>query len=273
MQSASATSGASALTTGGGGVMPPAPPGGTYYAPPSGTVDGAEQYASAQNAYNQALIRYNQQRTGLLSQYGYKGTIDPKTGLMTNVGVDPSNSYGQLQQLLHGQANEDQQADFAAEDRGLVGGLAHQGEQELSYQHHGQSSALANSLLGSLSDLNSQQLDSKTALDQALWQLQHGATTDAIDSGDYNPADLSGLDGSDDGSGGGVGGKSGKTSFVSHIGTVKTSVANALVKNAIAKGQPVSEHGLGQMKSPTRPAAKAAPKKPAPKPARYRGRH
>jgi len=38
-----------------------------------------------------ALIRFNQQRTGLLQQYGYKGTVDPTTGMMTNLGVDTSN--------------------------------------------------------------------------------------------------------------------------------------------------------------------------------------
>jgi hypothetical protein len=182
------------------GVNPPGPPGpngapnspadasGTYYAPPQGSDQAAEGYTTANLAYQRALARFNQQRTGLLQQYGYKGTVDPTTGLMTNVGVDAGNSYGQLQQLLHTQANEDQQAAYAAENRGLVGGLANQGEQELSYGHHGQSSALANSLFGSLSDLNSQQLDAKDTLDQALWQLQHDATTGAVSTGGYSPS-------------------------------------------------------------------------------------
>lgn len=181
---------------GGGSAAP-----GTYYAPPPGTDQAAEGYAAANDAYKRAIIRFNQQRTGLLQQYGYKGTVDPTTGLMTNVGVDAGNSYGALQQLLHTQAGEDQQAQFSAEDRGLVGGLANQGEQELSYQHHGQSSSLANTLFGNLADLDSQQLDAKNTLDNALWQLTHGATTDAIGAGDYSPADVSSVTGDDSGGG------------------------------------------------------------------------
>lgn len=246
---------------------------GTYYAPPPGSVQGAEDYSTANLAYQRALARFNQQRTGLLQQYGYKGSIDPKTGLMTNIGVDAGNSYGQLQQLLHSQANEDQQAQYAAEDRGLHGGLANQGEQELSYAHHGQSSALAQSLFGGLSDLNGQQQDAHDTLDQALWQLQHGATTDAIGGGDFNPADLGGTDGGDGGGAGGGRGTKGRT-----VGTPsQIDVASkAAFKKAGGKSTPAAAlaarsagmnaaYGLAKAAA----AKKAASKKPAP----YRGRH
>jgi len=177
----------------GGGMRTGAPAtGGGYYAPPSGAIQGAEDYAGAQDAYRRALVRYNQQRTGLLRQYGYAGDINPESGMVQNLRVDAGNAYGGLQQLLHNQAQEDEQARYGAEDRGLHGGLANQAESELAYAHHGQSSNLANTLLGNLSDLDSQQLDAKGVLDQTLWQLMHSETQNAVDQGDFNPADLSG---------------------------------------------------------------------------------
>jgi hypothetical protein len=162
-------------------------PSSPYYAPPSGSVDSAEQYAGANDAYKRALIRFNQQRTGLLQQYGYAGDINPENGMMQNLRVDGGNVHGALQELLGQQAGEDQNAEYAAEDRGLHGGLAHQAESALHYAHGGQTGRLAQNLLGGLSGLDSQQLDAHSALDTALWQLQHGATTDAVSNADYNP--------------------------------------------------------------------------------------
>jgi hypothetical protein len=159
-----------------------------YYAPPSGAAAGAQNYAGANDAYQRALIRFNSQRTGLLKQYGYKGTVDPTTGMMSNLGVDSGNVHGSLQTLLGQQAGEDQNALYGAEDRGLHGGLANQAETSLHSLHGGQSSALGQSLFDSLSGLDSQQLDAKGALDAALWQMQHQATTDAVNTGDFNPA-------------------------------------------------------------------------------------
>lgn len=153
-----------------------------------GSIDAAEQYTTADSAYKRALIRYNQQRTGLLAQYGYKGTIDPSSGRMTNLGVDTSNAHGQLQELLGQQDNEDLAAQYAAEDRGLHGGLANQGESSLREGHMGQTGALGQALFGSLADINSQQQDSQSTLDQALWQLQQQAASSAVDGGQFTPA-------------------------------------------------------------------------------------
>jgi hypothetical protein len=167
-------------------------PAGTYYAPPTGDDQAMQTYTNAQDAYNKALIKYNAQRTGLLRQYGYNGTVDPTTGMVNNIGVDTGNQYGQLQQLLHNQAAEDQQARYAAEDRGLVGGLAHQAQSELHYQHMGQSSDLANSLLGNLNDIDQQQLGSQQDLNNTLWQANQQATQDSINQQLFNlPGELS----------------------------------------------------------------------------------
>lgn len=250
----------------GGGGSPNAPSvsggSGSYYAPPDEFNSAALNYADAQDAYKRALIRFNAQRGGLLRQYGYAGDIDPTTGMVKNLRVDAGNSYGLLQQLLHNQALEDTSAENAAQERGLVGGLAHQAEGELRYQHHGQSSDLANTLLGNLGDLNSQQLDAKHTLDMALYQLQHQAAQEAINNGEFNPADLTDLtDGSGGGGGASGGGSKSKAKAMSMVGSIPSTIASSIVKRAIAKGEPVSEHGLGQMKSPSRPATK----KPAPK--------
>lgn len=162
--------------------------GGTYYAPPDGSIAAAEQYTMAERIYQQALARFNQQRQGLLSQNGYAGDINAKTGMVGNVRVDPNSLYGNLQEMLHNQALEDQNATFGAQDRNLLGGLANQAQSELAYAHHGQTTALANTLLDNLSNIDAQQMDAKNALDMALWQLQQGAAN----SSPNNPADPGG---------------------------------------------------------------------------------
>lgn len=179
-----------------------APPAGTYYAPPTGSVQAGEDTAAANQAYQQALARFNQQRTGLLTQYGYKGTIDPTTGLMTNLGVDTGSTTGGLQQLLGQQESEDMNAEYGMEDRGVVGGLANQAQTSLRAGHAAQSSGLANQLLGSLSDLNDQQLTAQQTENAQLWQAQQEATQGAVAGNDYNPADLTALIASLTGTGG-----------------------------------------------------------------------
>jgi len=183
-----------------GGYEGQAPMQSTPYGRPKSTVapgslDAAGQYAGASGAYQRALVRFNQQRTGLLQQYGYRGTVDPTSGMITNLGVDTGNAHGLLQQMLGGQDNADQAALNAAEDRGLHGGLANQGESAQHAANMGQSGALGQALTGSLTDLNSQQQDAQGALDEALWQLQHSAASNAVDSGNFTPAPV------DDGAG------------------------------------------------------------------------
>jgi hypothetical protein len=207
---------------------PSRPPNGAYYAPPQESTLAAENYAAANDAYRKALARLNQQRTGLLRQYGYMGDVDPSTGMVKNVRVDAGNSFGQLQQLLHGQALEDQNAEYAAEDRGLVGGLAHQGEQELHYQHQAQSGDLANTLMANLAGYDDQQQQAKEALDQALFDLQHQAVQDAINNSDFNPASPP--------SGGGDGG----TSKAQTVAQKVAAASGAAFQAAGSKSSPAS---------------------------------
>lgn len=139
-------------------------------------IPGAAQYAQeatlANNAYDKALAQINRNRLNTLTQYGYTGTIDPKTGTVTHVGVDTHSMYGGLQQLLHGAASEDMNADMAAQDRGLVGGLAHQGRAEAHYGHQADLTNLGEQLTGSLSDLQDQQQAASETKDNALWQAE-----------------------------------------------------------------------------------------------------
>lgn len=149
------------------------------YVPYQTAIPAADSYASADvlatNAYNKALSQINSNRLSTLTNYGYTGTVDPSTGVLGGVRIDPNSIYGQAQQLFHNQANEDKNAEFAAEDRGLFGGLAHQAASELRYQHGAQRTALGGALQSSLSGLDTQQQQAAEARDNALWQAQQTA--------------------------------------------------------------------------------------------------
>lgn len=133
----------------------------------------------AHNAYNNALAQINQNRLNTLSSYGYTGSIDPTSGTITGVHVDPNAMHGQLQDLLHQQAVEDMQAHLGNEDRGLVGGLAKQGLSELHFQHGSQDAGIGTSLESALNDLQGQQQSATETRDAALWQAEQAAADQA----------------------------------------------------------------------------------------------
>lgn len=180
----------------------------------------------ANNAYNAALTQINQNRLNTLTNYGYTGSIDPTTGTLSGIRVDPYAVHGQLQDLLHQQALEDMQARTGNEDRGVFGGLANQALNELHFQHGSQDTSLGTNLESALSDLQGQQQSAAETRDAALWQAeqnaadaatqnQEGETIDQlIQSLGYMPSSSSG-GGSSKPSGGGTstsksGGVSGK---------------------------------------------------------------
>lgn len=152
-------------------------------------IPGADQYASASvsanNAYNNALAQINQNRLNTLTQYGYTGSVDPTSGVVSGVRVDPHSIYGQLQQMLHGAAVEDQNALFAAQDRGLHGGLAHQAAAENKYQHGAALTGLGNSLQGQLAGFQNQQQSAAETKNAALYQAEQ-AQLDAEMQAEYN---------------------------------------------------------------------------------------
>lgn len=148
-----------------------------------GPIPNIDIYARAEvmanNAYDKAVAQLNQNRLNTLTNYGYTGNVDPTTGVLSGVRVDPNAIHGQLQDLLHNQALEDQQATFAAQDRGLLGGLAHQAGSEMRFQHGSQDTALGTNLTQALADYQSQQQDAAQAKNDALWQAEQTAANAA----------------------------------------------------------------------------------------------
>lgn len=154
-----------------------------------GPIPNIDIYARAEvmanNAYDKAVAQLNQNRLNTLTQYGYTGKVDPTTGVVSGVAVDPHSLYGSLQQLLHNQAVEDTSAQNAAQDRGLVGGLAHQAASELRYAHGGQDTALGSDLQSKLADMQTQQQVAAETKDNTLWQAEE-AQLNAELQAEYN---------------------------------------------------------------------------------------
>lgn len=157
-------------------------------APIPGVAGYAGAAALATRAYNNTLAQLNQQRQAALQSYGYLGSIDPTSGTITNVRVDPMNPFGQLQTMLRSQAQEDQTARYASQDRGLVGGLANQQLSDLHYQHGGQSAQLGTTFANQLADFQNQQTGAAYTRDEALWNAEQLAAEQAIQNQDFTPA-------------------------------------------------------------------------------------
>jgi|SRR5579884_449168 len=158
-------------------------------------IPGMDTYAGADinatNAYNNALARINQNRLSTMRQFGYTGTVDPTSGVITNMAVDPNNQYGNLQQLLRNSALQAQQDQFAAQDRGLHGGLANQAVSNDKYAFGLGSQQLGTQLTDALSSLQDQQDSAAYTRDAALQDAENQATLAAIAAGNFNTADFS----------------------------------------------------------------------------------
>jgi hypothetical protein len=146
---------------------------------------------NATTAYQNALARINSKRSDTLRQFGYLGDIDPTSGVVNNVRVDPHNQFGGLQQMLRSNADEVQQARIAAEERGLHGGLAHKGITDAHYDLGNASQQLGSAFSGALGGYQDDQNSAAYARDQALYQAELEAARNAIENGQFNPADFS----------------------------------------------------------------------------------
>lgn len=164
-----------------------------YETPIPGAPSIAQADLAAKTAYQQALARLNQQRMGSLRQFGYTAQIDPETGVLTGLAVDPHNPYGQYQQTLRGAAQAGDAARNDAIANGLVGGLARQAEDQSKYAFGAQTGQLGNDLQNQLADFQDQQDQAKSAYDSALYTAELQGTQDAISGQNFNPADYSGL--------------------------------------------------------------------------------
>lgn len=167
---------------------------------PLGTGDYATAAATANQAYQNALASINGQRQQALGSFGYTGTIDPATGQITNMAVDPNNPYGQYQQLLSQGASDQQGVQAADAARGIGsatgargGGLAAQGLTAAKLNFGGQSAALGENLMSTLSGLTSQQQDASDTMNNALWQAELASAQGAIQGQNFDPADMTGI--------------------------------------------------------------------------------
>ena len=163
-----------------------------YDTPVPGVAEYGQSALAAKTAYENMLARLTQRRRQTLHQYGYNGDVDPTSGVITNIRVDPFNQYGGLQEMLNQQSAEDDQAAYAAQDRGLHGGLAHKAVTALRHSHGGQSAALGSELLGTLGDYQDQQDQAKYEMDAALWQAEQAAARAAIENQQFSPANPTG---------------------------------------------------------------------------------
>lgn len=156
-------------------------------------IPGADTYATAalnaKTAYQNALTRINSKRQDTLRTYGYLGDIDPTSGTLSNLRVDPYNKFGGLQQMLRSNADEVDQARMAAEERGLHGGLAHKALSDARYDFGNASQQLGSSLSGTLGGYQDEQSGAAYQRDQSLYQAELDAARLAIENGQFNPAD------------------------------------------------------------------------------------
>lgn len=166
----------------------------------------------ANSAYNSALTQINKNRMNTLTQFGYTGTIDPTTGVLSGVGVDPHSMFGALQQQLHSDALDDRSADMAASDRGLLGGLAHQGHSLAHYSHGAALTGLGQQLTGALDQLQNEQQTAGETRDAALWKAEQDALNVTLGNQANDTLDQLLNPGGDPGTGGDSGSGSGSGS-------------------------------------------------------------
>jgi hypothetical protein len=139
-------------------------------------------------AYNNTLARINRQRGSTLQQYGYLGDVDPTTGVLANVRVDPNNRFGDFQSLLRSHADQAQQAEFNSQERGLHGGMANKAQSDLKYGFGQDSAHLGQNFANQFTDYQDQQSQAKYDYDKALYEQQLQDAQNAIANGDFNPA-------------------------------------------------------------------------------------
>jgi len=159
-------------------------------------IPGVDTYATAalaaKTAYQKALAQINENRTGALRQFGYIGDINPSTGTLTNMRVDPNNPYGTFQEMLAQHATAQQQAKADAASRGLGhGGLAAQAITADHRSFGADSAQLGQQLMSQLEGLQSQQNDAETTMNDALYSAQLDAARNAIANQVFSTPDYS----------------------------------------------------------------------------------
>lgn len=161
-----------------------------YQTPIPGAPGYEQANLLARRAYDNAMGRYQQRRSQSLLHYGY--TKDASG----NLGVDPNNEYGAYQQMLRGEDQQSHRLDRAQRASGWGGGSGYLGAQteDLQHQQGGEQAQLGTAFTNELSDIGQGETDAAFTRDQSLYQNELDAARNAIDKGNFNPADYSGLD-------------------------------------------------------------------------------
>lgn len=222
-------------------------------------IPGASIYAGAsllaKTAYQKSLARINQQRGTTIRNAGFTSKIDPETGMVSGLAVDPNNKYGQFQQLNRNQAQQDESVRWQAQDRGLGtgGGLAAQMRNNVRYDFGKQDSDFATGLQQTLSGYTDQQTQAAQDRNSALYQAELAAAQAAQQNGDWSPTDYTGVELPDYGPG--------VSTVTAPVTGVKAGGGKKAVKSTVFKP---TNPGWGA-KSNVAKGLTPAGKKPAPK--------
>lgn len=195
-----------------GSTAPPSPiPGAFGYSNAPGY---AEAMLAAKTAYQKSLAGINNKRQQAGQTYGYRFDIDPNTGTIRNMRVDPNNPYGLFQNMLQSHADEAKQAEYAAEARHLgSGGLAAQGLTADKRSFGADSAQLGTNLMNTLEGLQQEQTGAAQQMNDAEYQSMLQATQWAIANQLFDTPDFGGGGSGGGGGGGSSGGASGGPSF------------------------------------------------------------
>lgn len=162
---------------GGGGAGVPGIPGASVM---------GQQVAAGLAEYKKALARLNQNRLGTLTQFGYRGEIDPTNGVLKNMSVDATNPYGVYQGLRRNNAFQFEDLRDARLARGLGSkGLGAQGLDRARHEWGAADTSMAQALTGALSGFDEQQQSAWQGYQNMLWQMQQEAARSAAEDGDF----------------------------------------------------------------------------------------
>ena len=250
-----------------------------YESPIPGGVDYARAELEANNAYKQALARLNDQRMSSLRQFGYAANIDPSSGVLTNMHVDPNNPFGAYQQLLGNSADAADMARQQAFARGIgIRGLGAQDVQRTHRQFEAGSAQLGTSLTDTLKGYQDAQTTAAQERDRTLYEAKLEAARQAILNQLFNPANFEGVQYPEYGGGASIpdAGSSAPPRGPSPAELAIVSILNPPDSSRVGGRVGISPQHLGSIFDRPAPAPRPAPaskKDTRPKQVVYKGRH
>lgn len=142
----------------------------------------AQNQALAQMLYEQALSQLASQRGQLYQRYGYR------PGQNGQLEVDPTNPYGEFQQMLGANQVEADTMDEGMRQRGFDGaGFAAQAETAAQFNAGGRSANLARALLSGQNELSQAQFNNQYQYQQSTLQNKLGSAEYALKNRNFTP--------------------------------------------------------------------------------------